>query len=180
VTHTINIWSHFSAAAGIRLIHKCMEMDAYGQVTLISSVSPCKNVFCITFDWFIHTINYVMIFQNFTIRFSRPATWIGALHTVFTPSYEKPKIWASTQTAKYAKTFHFLRAFAKFKKSTISFDMSVLLPVRPFETIRIPLNRFSWNMTFEYFSKTIEKIQFSLKCEKKASNYEHKQRDLTI
>jgi hypothetical protein len=43
----------------------------------------------------------------------------------------------------------FRGAFAELRKATISFVMSV----RPHETTRLPLDRFSWNLTFEYFSK---------------------------
>jgi len=58
-----------------------------------------------------------------------------------------------------------LGAVAEFRKVTISFIMSVCLsvclsvwlsvclPVFPRETTRLPPNRFSLNLTFQYFSK---------------------------
>jgi len=46
----------------------------------------------------------------------------------------------------------FLGAFAKLRKTTVSFVMSVRPSVRPHGT-RLPLNRFSLNLICEYFSK---------------------------
>jgi hypothetical protein len=46
-----------------------------------------------------------------------------------------------------------LGAFAKLRKATISFVMSVRLSIRPHRTPRLPLDGFSWNFLFEYFSK---------------------------
>jgi hypothetical protein len=43
----------------------------------------------------------------------------------------------------------FLGAFAKLRRATISFVMSV----RPHGTTRLPLDGVSWNLIFEYFSK---------------------------
>jgi len=50
----------------------------------------------------------------------------------------------------------FLDAFAKLRKATISFFMSVCLSVylRPHSTVRLPKGRFESNIIFEYFSKT--------------------------
>jgi len=42
-----------------------------------------------------------------------------------------------------------LGAFAKLRKATISLVMSV----PPHGTTRLPLDGFSWNLTFEYSSK---------------------------
>jgi len=56
----------------------------------------------------------------------------------------------------------FLGAFTKFPKVTISFVMSV----RPHETTRIPLNGFSRSLILDYFQKSVEKIQVSLKSDK--------------
>jgi hypothetical protein len=46
----------------------------------------------------------------------------------------------------------FLDAFAKLRKATFSFVMSALLSVR-MEKTQLPMNGFSWNLMFEYFSK---------------------------
>jgi len=43
----------------------------------------------------------------------------------------------------------FLGAFAELRKATVSFVMSM----RPHGANRLPLDGFSWNLTFEYFSK---------------------------
>jgi hypothetical protein len=47
------------------------------------------------------------------------------------------------------RTEGFLGAVAKFRKATSSFVMSVC----PHGTTRLPVNGFSWNFIFEYFSK---------------------------
>jgi hypothetical protein len=64
-------------------------------------------------------------------------------------------------------------AFAKLRKATISFVMppsvrlSVRPSVRPHGTSRLPPNGFSWNLIFrEYFEKSVEKIQVSLRSDK--------------
>jgi hypothetical protein len=49
--------------------------------------------------------------------------------------------------------FSFSRTFAKLRKATIIFVMSVRLSVRPHGTTRHPLDGFSWNLIFECFSK---------------------------
>jgi hypothetical protein len=46
-----------------------------------------------------------------------------------------------------------LGAFAKLLKVTISFVISVHLSVCPHGTTQLPLDRFSWNLIFEYFFK---------------------------
>ena len=51
----------------------------------------------------------------------------------------------------------FLGAFTKLRKATISFVVSVRLSA----WTRLPLDGFSWNLIFEYFSKkTVEKFKF--------------------
>ena len=47
----------------------------------------------------------------------------------------------------------YLGAFAKLGKATISYVISVCLSVRPYKTTRLALVGFSWNLTFQYFSK---------------------------
>ena len=46
-----------------------------------------------------------------------------------------------------------LGAFAKLRKATVSFVMSVFLSVCPHGIIRLPLEGFSLNSIFEYFSE---------------------------
>jgi hypothetical protein len=53
----------------------------------------------------------------------------------------------------------FLGAFAKLRNATISFVMSVC----PQGTTRLPLDRFSWNLIFEDFSKICRKISSFIK-----------------
>ena len=59
-----------------------------------------------------------------------------------------------------------LGEFAKLRKATVSFVMSVRLYVRPHGTSGLPLDGFSLNLIFEYFSKIVEKIQVLLKSDK--------------
>jgi len=56
----------------------------------------------------------------------------------------------------------FLGAFAKLRKATISFVMSV----RPRVTTLFPLDGLSLNLIFEDFRKSVKKIQVSLKSDK--------------
>jgi hypothetical protein len=48
-----------------------------------------------------------------------------------------------------------LGAFAKLRKATISFVLCVCLSIRPHGTSRLPMGGFSWNFTFEHFSKIL-------------------------
>jgi len=50
-------------------------------------------------------------------------------------------------------------SFAKLQTAIISFFMSV----PPHRTTLLPLDRYSWDLIFEYFLKIHEKIQVSLK-----------------
>ena len=60
-----------------------------------------------------------------------------------------------------------LAAFAKLRKATTSFVMSVRPSVRPHVTILFSLNGFSWKFIFEYFFwKYFNKFQFGLKYDK--------------
>jgi hypothetical protein len=52
--------------------------------------------------------------------------------------------------------------FAKLRKATISFVMSVCVSVRSYEIILLQLDRFSLNLIF-IFRKCVEKIEVSLK-----------------
>jgi hypothetical protein len=56
----------------------------------------------------------------------------------------------------------FLGAFAKFRKATISFVVSV----RSHGTCRLKLDGFLWNLVFEGFSKMCWKVKVSLKTDK--------------
>ena len=68
-----------------------------------------------------------------------------ATHT--TQSLHTPCKQVDTSTA------FFLGAVAKLRKATISPAMIVCLSVRPNGITRFPLDGFSWNFIFEYFSK---------------------------
>ena len=46
-----------------------------------------------------------------------------------------------------------LGAFAKLRRTTVSFVMSAYRSVRPHGTTRLPLHGSSWNLIFEYFPK---------------------------
>jgi len=47
----------------------------------------------------------------------------------------------------------FLGAFAKFRKATVSFAMSIRPSVRSHVTTRLPLDGFSFNFIFEHFPR---------------------------
>ena len=56
----------------------------------------------------------------------------------------------------FASNFQFLSAFAKLRKATITFVMFVRSSFRPsvrMEQSGLPLDGFSWNFVFKYFSK---------------------------
>ena len=55
-------------------------------------------------------------------------------------------------------TLQFLGAFAKLRKVTISFVVSVCPSVHPHGTTRLPLGGLWWNLIFEYFSKICREI----------------------
>ena len=60
-----------------------------------------------------------------------------------------------------------LGAFAKLRKTTVSFVMCVCLPVLMEQTARLPLDGFWWNLIFElFFRKSVEKIKVSSKYHK--------------
>jgi hypothetical protein len=65
---------------------------------------------------------------------------------------------------KLASATLFLGAFAKSRKATITFVLSVRPSVRPHGRTRLPLDGFSWNLIFQDFSKNLSrKFQVSLK-----------------
>jgi hypothetical protein len=57
----------------------------------------------------------------------------------------------------------FLGAFAKLRKATISFVMSICPSVCPHGTTWLPLDRFSWNLIFDYFSKNYRRSSSLIK-----------------
>ena len=63
-----------------------------------------------------------------------------------------------------------LGAFAKLRKATISFVMSVCLSVCPHAT-RLPLDGFPWNLIFQYLSKISGEIKVSLKPDKNSGHF---------
>ena len=62
-------------------------------------------------------------------------------------------IRAQFRTADTKAFWARLGAFAKFWKATVSFVTSVRLSLLPHGTTRFPLDGFSWNLIFGYFSK---------------------------
>jgi hypothetical protein len=60
----------------------------------------------------------------------------------------------------------FLGAFAKLRKAIISFGWSVCPSLCPNGTTRLQMNGFSWNLMFDIFQKSDDKIQVSLKSDK--------------
>ena len=68
--------------------------------------------------------------------------------------------WARIYSPDMLSVRQFLSAFAKLCKAAVSFVMSVL-SVSPHGTT-FPLDGFSWNLIFLYFSKSVEKIRVLL------------------
>jgi len=62
--------------------------------------------------------------------------------------------------------FKFLGAVAELQKETICFVMFVYPSVRPHGTTRLLPDILSWDFTFRHFSKTVQKIQVSIKSDK--------------
>ena len=62
-----------------------------------------------------------------------------------------------------------LGVFSKFRIATVSSAFSVCPSVRPHGTTRFLPDGFSRNLLFEYFSKTVERIQVSLKSDNEYS-----------
>jgi len=51
----------------------------------------------------------------------------------------------------------FLSAFTRLRKATITFFTSVCPSVCPHGTTHLPMERFSWNLIFQYFSKNLSR-----------------------
>jgi hypothetical protein len=62
-----------------------------------------------------------------------------------------------------------LGEFAKLRKATVGFVISDRVCVRPHGKSGLPLDGFSLNFIFEYFSKIVKKIQVVLESDKKTS-----------
>jgi hypothetical protein len=107
---TVSIWSLRRGASAVRLIHKCVEMDACGQITLINRDCSCRSVFCVTYDWVTHSIRFVMLLRTFLfIPVSRPATWNGTLQPTLsrTHSYANQNACAHTKAQICKKPYSF-------------------------------------------------------------------------
>ena len=89
---------------------------------------------------------------------------------------EDRRIWI-TRNLYHIKQFQFspgrnsvfIRRILKFSKSNHYLRharMSVLLFIRQPGKTQLPLNRFSWNLKFQYFQKSAENIQVPLKSDK--------------
>jgi hypothetical protein len=78
----------------------------------------------------------------------------NTLHLLWSSSY---KIWTMWRPREIRIVFFllylFLGAFAKLGWATISFVVFARLSGRPHRTTRLPLEGFSWNLTFGHFSK---------------------------
>jgi hypothetical protein len=79
-----------------------------------------------------------------------------------------------------AQSFQVLGAFAKLRKATVSCVMSVPPAGRPHGTTWLPLHGFSRNLAFDDFSKSIDKIQVSLKSDKNNGYFTWRSRHIYI
>jgi len=72
-------------------------------------------------------------------------------------------VWISKRTAiisLYNINLWGFWGFAKLRKATISFDMSVCLPVRPDGTTRLPLKEFSLHLMLLFFENLWRQLKF--------------------
>ena len=91
--------------------------------------------------------------------------WLGksdAWNWIFLWGKTLDNVYWRGRSKKCIILVQFLGAFAKLRTATISFIISG----RPHRTTRFPLDRFSWNLIFEDFSRFVEKIRLSLKSDK--------------
>jgi len=98
-------------------------------------------------DIFVHRLNFVteMCGVSCEVRTEQFALFIGTAHS----------------------QYRLLYLGVKLRKMTISFVM----PVCPHRTSRLPLDGFSWNLIFEYFTKICRKNQFLLKSDKNNGHF---------
>ena len=82
-------------------------------------------------------------------------SWFLRYFGTVLPSYSASRLTRS-------QSWLFLGAFAKLRKTTVSFSMSVHPSVCPHGTTRLPLGGFSWNFIFGYFSKVSRKFRCHL------------------
>jgi hypothetical protein len=86
--------------------------------------------------------------------------WNPKFITVFTTTRYLSVFWTRsirTTLSNPALLRSVLGAFAKLRKGTISLVISISLSARLHGQTRLPLNWFSWNLIFEYFSKIYRK-----------------------
>ena len=99
----------------------------------------------------------MFILESFSLLFTNTSGWLCVL------GY----LCDRRGLLRLAHSIQFLSAFAKSLKATISFVISVRPSVRPHVRTRPPLERFSWNLIFECFSKNcLEYSSFCLKSDK--------------
>ena len=85
--------------------------------------------------------------SNYESSFSELSQDMQCVHSLAVGELVKTTVflWQTVSVLDY----QFLGAFAKLRKITISYFMSV----RPHGTTRLPLEGFLWNFMFDYFSK---------------------------
>ena len=91
---------------------------------------------------------------------------IAFVATCCTRSCLRTCCYAGSPYSGTVRPVPFLDAFAKYRKVTVSFVVSVCLSVSPHGTIRLPLVRFSWNLIFEHFRYFFEYVEVSLTSDK--------------
>jgi hypothetical protein len=92
-----------------------------------------------------------------TILWDEPSV-VQVAHQYFTPEKK-----GGLSNISIRPFWSFIGAFAKFRKATVSFVMSVSPSIRPHGTTWLPLDGFSWNLIFVFSRKSVEKTQVSLK-----------------
>jgi hypothetical protein len=90
------------------------------------------------------------------------------LKSAFEPIANRSKAfcWRVCCMQQMQSDWTILGALTKLRKETINFVTSVRPSFRSHGTTRLPPEGFSWNLTFEYFRKSVGKIQVSLHSDK--------------
>jgi hypothetical protein len=114
--------------------------------------------------YFLTELPYVNSISARIIIGSIQVTYMNRRHCSSTCLY--PPITTATPESYIKKTQPYLGAFAKMRKATMDFVMSVRPSVCPHATTPLRRDGFLLNLVFKYFSKKVEKIKVSLKSDK--------------
>ena len=127
----------------ILVIHHCKKCTVRCIMYLFNI-----NLSCIPRSSLSQVVTFLQVFL--------PKLFAFLIYTMFTTCRAHPwgLIWSDNATNlrwTHYNVWSILGAFTKLWKATVSFIMSV--SACQYATTQLPLDRFSWNVTFQYFSK---------------------------